>query len=507
MNEALIEEWSEQGKAFWNSAASTSTIYDFEERETNKNKANKLPDTSRYAANMYVKVGEDSDPVFVKASKSSETTSMSLEGMIEAGSAFKNLSSLAVQESVINRADTIANRLQSGYSIMSPEWRRWINMTSSYNATSLQQVIAAYYQDYTIADVGRNRDDYVPRRGFPGTLAPGEKFKDNYAIDDLERRVLHPWPAMQQFRWHVRMPTTHPMISPPLLWLAQNSMYTSNFTESQLAEGGDEIVGGTYMTPRDALRIAKDHRLGASYEESEQIPHGGSLFPGGHQIPYYNPDHGPTIPVEESAPPIPDELLPITNRWMDPHYGLRVEILQSAEDEQTEAEYTEEEEERLQAAIRMGLLGESGEAMGIATGVDGANVASASPAASKLEKELVKVVNERHKVLYAHDEDDEVVVDVNEAASASAADPEMYLNYGILPSANDMVKEIVTAVGGKARNKIALIDYQIATFRDLKTEVNRVEKDSVTRKKPADGRTRARRRHHQKPQSEFFILY
>ena len=90
MNEALIEEWSEQGKAFWNSAASTSTIYDFEERETNKNKANKLPDTSRYAANMYVKVGEDSDPVFVKASKSSETTSMSLEGMIEAGSAFKN---------------------------------------------------------------------------------------------------------------------------------------------------------------------------------------------------------------------------------------------------------------------------------------------------------------------------------------------------------------------------------------------------------------------------------
>ena len=130
-------------------------------------------------------------------------------------------------------------------------------MTSSYNATSLQQVIAAYYQDYTIADVGRNRDDYVPRRGFPGTLAPGEKFKDNYAIDDLERRVLHPWPAMQQFRWHVRMPTTHPMISPPLLWLAQNRMYTSNFTESQLAEGGDEIVGGTYMTPRDALRIAK----------------------------------------------------------------------------------------------------------------------------------------------------------------------------------------------------------------------------------------------------------
>ena len=52
----------------------------------------------------------------------------------------------------------------------------------------------------------------------------GEKFKDNYAIDDLPKRVLHPWPAMQEFRWHVRMPTTHPMIPPPLLWLGLNDM-------------------------------------------------------------------------------------------------------------------------------------------------------------------------------------------------------------------------------------------------------------------------------------------
>ena len=488
VDEALIGEWSEQGKAFWNVAASMSSIHEAEAKKMAKQVIDKVPDTSRYAANMYVKVGADTDPVFVKTSKSSETTSMSLEGMMETGSAFKNLSSLAVQESVINRADGIANRLQSDFSLMSPEWKRWTDMTDSYNATSLQQVIAAYYQDYSIADVGRNRDDYVPRRGFPGTLAPGEKFKDNYAIDDLERRVLHPWPAMQQFRWHVRMPTTHPMIPPPLLWLALNDMYTSNFTESQLAEDCDEVVGGTYMNPRDALRIARDHRLGASYEESEQIPHGGSLFPGGHQIPHYNPDHGPTIPVEESAPPIPEELLPITNRWMDPHYGLRVELLQSARDEQTQQEEEDEEDERRSAAMRLGLLSRPAveDSPGVESGSDSVHEAFASPTASKFEKEVVKVVNERRRVLYG---DGDAIDEEVKAANTAPADPEAFLDYGTLPSATDQVRDIMAAVGGKARNKIALIDYEIATVRDLRTEVDRVEKDSVTRKKAGRRKT------------------
>ena len=71
-------------------------------------------------------------------------------------------------------------------------------------------------------------------------------------------------------------------------------------------------------------------------------------------------------------------------------------------------------------------------------------------------------------------------------------DPEAYLEYGVLPSTEDSVKEIVAAVGGHARNRIALIDYSIATVRDLKTEVNRVEKDSVSRKKT--GRRKASRK-------------
>ena len=256
----------------------------------------------------------------------------------------------------------------------------------------------------------------------------------------------------------------------------------------QLAEESDETVGGTYMNPRDALRIARDHRLGAAYEQSEQIPHGGSLFPGGHKIPHYNPDHGPTIPVEESAPPIPDELLPITNRWMDPHYGLRVEVLQSAQDEETEAEEEDEEEERRQAAIRMGLLSEPAleEEPAVEAGPEGPNSVIASATASKLQKDLVKVVNERRRVLYA--DADEMGAEV-EAANSAPVDPEAFLDYGVLRPASEQVKDIVTAVGGRARNQITLIDYEIATVRDLKTEVDRVEKDSVTRKKAGRRKT------------------
>ena len=34
--------------------------------------------------------------------------------------------------------------------------------------------------------------------------APGENFKENNPFEDLPNRVLHPWPAMQEFQFHVR---------------------------------------------------------------------------------------------------------------------------------------------------------------------------------------------------------------------------------------------------------------------------------------------------------------
>lgn len=490
IDEGLIEEWSDQGLAFWNSAQGTRSIHIAESKQALIQPISvSKPDTNRYAANTYVKVGSEDEPVFVKASKTSASTTASLHGLIESGSAFKNLSSLAVQESIVNRADGIARKLQNEYSMTSPEWKRWISLTDSYNATSLQHVMAAYYQDYTIADVGRNREDYVPRKGYPGTLAPGEKFKDNYAIDDLPKRVLHPWPAMQQFMWHGRMPVTHPMIPPPLLWLALNDMYTQNFTEWQLSEECDEVVGGTYMTPKDALRIARGHRLGGSYEEKDQVAHGGSLFTGGHKIPFYEPDHGPTIPAEESDPPIPNDLIPITTRWVDPHYGMEVQLTKTPAEEEQKADEDEEEEQRRQAAIRMGLISDTPQDLLAAAEAEGEENSAAS---TKLGGELTKLMTDRRKVLYSDVEDEESGAEmaaIRPPVPGYEDDPEAYLEYGVLPSADDTVKEIVATVGGRARNRVSLIDYSIATVRDLKTEVNRVEKDSVSRKKPGRRKT------------------
>lgn len=60
------------------------------------------------------------------------------------------------------------------------------------------------------------------------------------------------------------------------------------------------------------IKKAKYSKFGNCYEPSEQIPHGGMIFPSGHKIPNYNPDHGPTVSDEEAEPPIPDFLRPIT---------------------------------------------------------------------------------------------------------------------------------------------------------------------------------------------------
>ena len=42
---------------------------------------------------------------------------------------------LFIDERVMNRADDIANRLDRDFSIVSPEWRTWVNKTAQYNAT------------------------------------------------------------------------------------------------------------------------------------------------------------------------------------------------------------------------------------------------------------------------------------------------------------------------------------------------------------------------------------
>ena len=316
--------------------------------------------TLKYSSNMYVQIGEEDEPVYVKSSKIPQLKGIkqktsSLKEMVRRGEAFTNVTKLMNEETMLNRIDSIANTLQSNFSMTSPEWKRWIDKTSVYNATNLQQVFAEYYRDHSVGDVGSAEGDYIPKRGFPGTLAPGEKFSDNYPIEKLPKRILHPWPALQQFQWHVRWPTSHPLIMPPLLWIGMNEMYTNNFTKWQydsIDPSIDEIVGGTMMNPKDAIHIARHHDMGNSYEPADQIRHGGNLFSGGHNIPYYTPDHGPTVSIEEAEPEIPDELIPITTRWLDPFFGMDIPVAKEGADEGLLGEVEEEEELRRKAALK-----------------------------------------------------------------------------------------------------------------------------------------------------------
>jgi hypothetical protein len=133
---------------------------------------------------------------------------------------------LFIDERITSRADNISKRMQNEFSFNSPEYITWTNKTATYNSTSLQQVIGEYFNEFSVGDIGNAGSNYSPRPGYPGTLAPGEHFNEEFALDTLPKEILHPWPAMQEFQVHVRWPPNHPMIPPPLLWFGLNNMFT-----------------------------------------------------------------------------------------------------------------------------------------------------------------------------------------------------------------------------------------------------------------------------------------
>lgn len=128
-------------------------------------------------------------------------------------------------EKTQHRADYIARRLNDEFSPTSEEWEVWTNKTSEHGVTSLTEVFAAYQRECSIGDVGGKEMDYVPQRGYIGTLAPGEKYKDQNPTEKHPKRILHPWPAAQEIQWYVRMPVTHPLIPPGPLFAALSGMY------------------------------------------------------------------------------------------------------------------------------------------------------------------------------------------------------------------------------------------------------------------------------------------
>jgi hypothetical protein len=477
--ESMIEDWAQEGMAFWATPQGTRSMHIAErKREAVKQHVVK----PSYSSNTYVQIGSEKEPVYVKSSRIADLESLdhkarTLQDMVRRGEAFTSVSKLMNEETMLNKVDGIATTLHQNFSMLSPEWKRWIDKTAVYNATSLQQVFAEYYRDHSIGDVGSKTGDYVPKRGFPGTLAPGEKFIDNYPIDHLSKEVLHPWPAMQEFQWHVRWPTSHPHIVPPLLWLGLNDMYTSNFTKWQLdgfePDENTGVVGGTMMNPRDAMYIARYHNAGNSYEPSDQLKHGGNLFDGGFDIPHYTPDHGPTVSQEEAEPDVPEELVPITTRWIDPHFGLDIAVAK-AEGEAGLIEEQDEEEERRQKLAKE-MYGDSEEAEEVPD-----MLLEEDKTTAKLKKDLTKLFQDRHRAILPPPGE----IDVGPTGSAEAV-AETKTRVG---REEHYVDEIIQAFGGRARSKKGLITYNIATVRDLKTEVDRVEKNTFSTKKRMGGR-------------------
>lgn len=260
LDETTISLWVSEGKARW-LEESTSTI--------TKLTTVKKPKFIRDKADTYFNLAPATSKslYLVKSTKAADVLSGSLS-FLEAerrGEAFKNLTEMMIDYNVTSRADTIASRVKNEFPIASAEWLRWTNQTIKYNATSLTQVMSEYFANHSIGDIGTkgigNVARYIPKRGFPGTLAPGENFIENDPIDSLSHHILHPWPAMQEIQFHVRMPPNHPMLPPPLLWFGLNNMYTENYTNHLLNMPSTETIGGMMMHPKDAVRIARSHKV------------------------------------------------------------------------------------------------------------------------------------------------------------------------------------------------------------------------------------------------------
>jgi len=360
VDDNIITEWENSGLAFRLNDDGMNAIELAEKEEISSNIIKEFPNRAMYNTDMFINIGSEKQPIFIKTSCSSFipdilSGKISIQSFIEKGDAFTNVKNLFIDGEINRKADYIANRVTTEFNNTSPEWKRWTNMTSQYNATSLTQ---AMYEFFDIT----SDNNYSPKPDYPGTFAPGDTFIDQYQVSKLANHILHPWPAMQELKFSVRWPPNHPAIFPPPLWIALNNMYTGNFSAILRSEAGTlpgfeptEALGGNSMEAKDALRIADFATFGESYEISEQLKHGGMAFDRGQKIPNYNPDHVGTVPSEESSLDdlIPEELLKFQKRWLDPYFGMDTEVIQTTLSEELQEEADNEEALRRAAAERL----------------------------------------------------------------------------------------------------------------------------------------------------------
>ena len=545
INESVIQEWIDSGRAFWLNPQGTRAMH-LTEIRTRKPHYKSFTKLDHSSADIFLNIAkENSEPILLKASKSYlvndlENGIVDIEALTSSGDAFTNMTEFLKDRLIEGKADKKILQLRSNYNISSPEWSTWTNATSQYNGTSLTEVFGEYFRERSTADNGgmfsNQQDldlvDYVPKRGYPGTLAPGEKFLQDCAVEDLPRALNHPWPAMQEIQWHVRWPPSHPMIPPPLLWFAMNDMYTENFTNWQLNTPSDEMTGGYMMTPVDALKIARTAKLGLSYKPEEQIPHGGLIFPGAFIMKNYNPDHGPTVADEVAKAPIPKHLLPITERWLDPYFGITVDVKDPTEDlsdEDQKQMLLEEEERRIAAEALMGMFAaQATESSGfrdvaVHDGTDEHEQTGVSSQETFFQEEFLKALKATPFIPFAPADPPPVIDRVQSYRGSSSHKPIALEHLRLMTSAEletaaaeaggdededmesireadrkdraiqigEMEQQLEVANRGVARTKKRLISYAIETIRDLQAEIVRAESDLATRKKA--GRRRQRK--------------
>ena len=190
-------------------------------------------------------------------------------------------------EKVLNRNVDIGLKMkENNYEMTSYQYQTWIEKSLVANETTFLQAVATYLKKHTIADVGLIRNGYKKMRGFTGTLAPGENFFQSFSMENFPKKVVHPWPALQEILFHGRMPVTHPFIPHVPVWGAINDMYLESDVERVLKDPPSEIRGFNRMEQEDAIFIGKKVKTGNCYDPAIQLKHGGSIFDDGSGIPH-----------------------------------------------------------------------------------------------------------------------------------------------------------------------------------------------------------------------------
>lgn len=535
-NEDLVEEetmqrWVDNGLAFLSTPEGTREIHKAELKQRGARVTTKKSRSKFMAADIYVNAGTVDEPLFIRANNpiapadQRKTQQEHTKDLKSKGKAFGNLDHLFNEEKILKRAEGIATKLKNEFPEDGPEWAMWTKKTTEYNTTSLSQVMAEYFRDSSIGDVGGAKIDYRPMPGYVGTLAPGEMFEEDAAFADLPEKVLHPWPAMQQFQWHVRWPPGHPMIPPPVLWIGLCNMYTENMTETMLKEPNDEVVGGLAMEPKDAVRIAKYSVFGKSYIPSEQLEHGSNRFDHGHKIPWYFPDHGPTVPESQMRPPLKRDMKEYVDRWADPYEGLELNYLYSPtkgksdldheadsrwEGDAASEEQQKEEDKRKALVEKMFQSGKKPtwmlEGEGEAAAID--QQVEERIAAEHLMKQKVDSSDdddgdgEPETVLSYLSEnmdkpedmgEEEGVHEEVEVSQEVTLERKKQIKAQILKQIQ-AEKELKDVIEGNARGERPLIKYAIETTRDMQGEIHNVERNLIIARKEKGNRRRVRKR-------------